>query len=222
MEPAKSQPVTDIAEQAGEHDTRPWRFIRHYGAGGAPVRGLHGRGGVLRTSQAGVLPQEKLRGCFDGRVHRHAERLHGLVPGQADQDRVRHGHHGPAAQARPRGIIRRQEQGSPTKRHHPHPLARPRAHQTVAWLDESGTVPSEPGNGRVIISKETAAAPYLLSKNASTGITTSASNSRWLDELGAIQTKAREWLRDCFQENVHPPYLRWRQEVEMSTCSFRI
>ena len=81
--------------------------------------GQRGRGGVLRTSQAGVLPQEKLRGCFDGRVHRHAERLHGLVPGQADQDRVRHEHHGPAAQARPRGIIRRQEQGSPTKRHHP-------------------------------------------------------------------------------------------------------
>ena len=51
--------------------------------------GQRGRGGVLRTSQAGVLPQEKLRGCFDGRVHRHAERLHGLVPGQADQDRVR-------------------------------------------------------------------------------------------------------------------------------------
>ena len=81
--------------------------------------GQRGRGGVLRTSQAGVLPQEKLRGCFDGRVHRHAQRLHGLVPGQADQDRVRHEHHGPAAQARPRGIIRRQEQGSPTKRHHP-------------------------------------------------------------------------------------------------------
>lgn len=81
--------------------------------------GQRGRGGVLRTSQAGVLPQEKLRGCFDGRVRRHAERLHGLVPGQADQDRVRHGHHGPAAQARPRGIIRRQEQGSPTKRYHP-------------------------------------------------------------------------------------------------------
>ncbi len=81
--------------------------------------GQRGRGGVLRTSQAGVLPQEKLRGCFDGRVHRHAQRLHGLVSGQADQDRVRHEHHGPAAQARPRGIIRRQEQGSPTKRHHP-------------------------------------------------------------------------------------------------------
>ena len=38
-----------------------------------------------------------------------------------------------------------------------HPLARPRAHQTVARLDESGTIPSEPGNGCVIISKKTSA-----------------------------------------------------------------
>ena len=44
-----------------------------------------------------------------------------------------------------------------------HPLARPRAHQTAARLDESGTIPSEPGNGCVIISKKTSAAPYTLS-----------------------------------------------------------
>lgn len=42
-----------------------------------------------------------------------------------------------------------------------HPLARPRAHQTVAWLDESCTIPSKPGNGCVTISKKTPAAPYL-------------------------------------------------------------
>ena len=30
LELAKSQPVADIAEQVGEHDTRLWRFIRHY------------------------------------------------------------------------------------------------------------------------------------------------------------------------------------------------
>ena len=51
--------------------------------------GQRGRGGVLRPSQAGVLPQAQLRGRFDGRVHRHARRLHGLVPGQEDQDGVR-------------------------------------------------------------------------------------------------------------------------------------
>ncbi len=34
-----------------------------------------------------------------------------------------------------------------------HPLARPRAHQTVARLDESGTIPSKPRNGCVITSK---------------------------------------------------------------------
>lgn len=43
-----------------------------------------------------------------------------------------------------------------------HPLARPRAHRTVAWLDESGTIPSEPGNGCVIISKKMSAAPYSI------------------------------------------------------------
>lgn len=47
-----------------------------------------------------------------------------------------------------------------------HPLVRPRAHQTVAWLDESGTIPSEPGNGCVIISKKTSAAPYPQHSNA--------------------------------------------------------
>ena len=29
VELAKSQPVADIAEQVGEHDTCLWRFIRH-------------------------------------------------------------------------------------------------------------------------------------------------------------------------------------------------
>ena len=43
-----------------------------------------------------------------------------------------------------------------------HPLVRPQAHQTAARLDESGTIPSEPGNGCVIISKKTSAAPYLV------------------------------------------------------------
>lgn len=51
--------------------------------------GQRGRGGVLRPSQAGVLPQAELRGRLDGRVHKHAGRLHGLVPGQEDQDGVR-------------------------------------------------------------------------------------------------------------------------------------
>ena len=44
-----------------------------------------------------------------------------------------------------------------------HPLVRPRTHQTVARLDESGTIPSKPGNGCVIISQKTSAAPYPLS-----------------------------------------------------------
>lgn len=42
-----------------------------------------------------------------------------------------------------------------------HPLARPRAHQTVARLDESGTIPSKPRNGCVITSKTRPQPPYL-------------------------------------------------------------
>ena len=51
--------------------------------------GQRGRGRVLRPEQAGVLPQAQLRGRLYGRVHQHARRLHGLVPGQEDQDGVR-------------------------------------------------------------------------------------------------------------------------------------
>ena len=46
-----------------------------------------------------------------------------------------------------------------------HPLVRPRAHQMVARLDESGAIPSEPGNGCVTISKKTSAAPYRLARS---------------------------------------------------------
>lgn len=67
--------------------------------------GQRGRGGVLRPSQAGVLPQAQLRGRLDGRVHQHAQRLHGPVPGQADQDGVRHEHHGSSTRARSCGMI---------------------------------------------------------------------------------------------------------------------
>ena len=63
------------------------------------------RGRVVRPSQAGVLPQAQLRGRLDGRVHQHAQRLHGLVPGQADQDGVRHEHHGSSTRARSCGMI---------------------------------------------------------------------------------------------------------------------
>ncbi len=67
--------------------------------------GQRRRGGVLRPSQAGVLPQAQLRGRLDGRVHKHAGRLHGLVSGQEDQDGVRHEHHGASTRARSCGMI---------------------------------------------------------------------------------------------------------------------
>lgn len=36
---------------------------------------------AAESDQAGVPPQARLRGRLDGQVHRHARRLHGLVPG---------------------------------------------------------------------------------------------------------------------------------------------
>ncbi len=66
--------------------------------------GQCGRGGVLRPSQAGVLPQEELPGRDDRRVHRDARRVHGLVPRQAHQDRIRHEHHGQTHPARARRL----------------------------------------------------------------------------------------------------------------------
>ena len=49
-----------------------------------------------------------------------------------------------------------------------HPLARPRAHQTVSRLDTPDAIPSEPGNGCVIISKKTSTAPYQKIRSIST------------------------------------------------------
>lgn len=95
---------------------------------------------------------------------------HGTArPGAVD------GREGPfPGQRRRRGVLRQDEDGIRPSRalggttprrgtrlgRRLHPLARPRAHQTVARLDEPGTIPPEPGNGCVIISKKTPAAPY--------------------------------------------------------------
>ena len=77
-------------------------------------------------------------------------------------------------QRRRGGVLRSNEDGirlsralgetHPRRGAHPdrrvHPLVQPRAHQTVAGLDESGTIPSKPRNGCVTISKKMSAAPY--------------------------------------------------------------
>ena len=60
---------------------------------------------AAESDQAGVPPQARLRGRLDGRVHQHAQRLHGLVPEQEDQDEVRHEHHGSSRCARSCGMI---------------------------------------------------------------------------------------------------------------------
>lgn len=63
------------------------------GALAQPV-GCDGRGGVEAVGRG-----------RDGRVHRHTQRPHGLVPGQAHQDGVWHEHHEPTPKARSYGMI---------------------------------------------------------------------------------------------------------------------
>ena len=54
--------------------------------------GQRGRGGVLRASQAGVLPRARLRRRHHQGVHRTTGRIHDLVPGREDQTHFRHQH----------------------------------------------------------------------------------------------------------------------------------
>ncbi len=98
--------------------------------------GQRGSGGVVRPSQAGVLPQEKLRGRFDGRVHRHAGRLHGLVSGRENQDRVRHGHHGSSTQARSCGMIGGDGINDESNKMAPTPLLKNSVHNVDANLQK--------------------------------------------------------------------------------------
>ena len=125
--------------------SRPWRRCRR---GARPL---------VRSGRGLPLPVARMAGP------------HGTVrPGAVD------GREGPFAGQRRRGGVLRQDEDrgglpralggtTPRRGARPgrrlHPLARPQAHQTIARLDESGTIPSKPRNGCVIISKKTSAAP---------------------------------------------------------------
>lgn len=103
-----------------------------------PVARMAGAHGPLRPGAAdgrqGPLPGRRRRG---GVLRTHED---GIRPSRASGGAY------PRRDARPGRRL--------------HPPARPQAHQTAARLDESGTIPSKPGNGCVITSKKTSAAPY--------------------------------------------------------------
>ena len=82
----------------------------------------------------------------------------GLFPGQRRRGGVLRAHEDGVRPSRALGGAYPRRGARPGRRLHP--LVRPRAHQTVARLDGSGTIPSKPGNGCMIISKKTSAAPY--------------------------------------------------------------
>ena len=83
----------------------------------------------------------------------------GPFPGQRRSGGVLRTHEDGIRPSRALGGAYQRRGARPGRR--PHPLARSRAHQTAARLDESVTIPSESGNGGVTISKKTSAAPYL-------------------------------------------------------------
>ena len=89
-----------------------------------------------------------------------ADALHereGLFPGQRRRGGVLRSNEDGIRLSRALGETHTRRGAHPDRRLHP--LVQPRAHQTVAWLDESCTIPSKPGNGCVIISKKMSAAP---------------------------------------------------------------
>ena len=153
-----------------------------YTAGSGPNAGLANNARQGRGDTAGGSVS---LGAFRPRMPLPVTRMAGahgpLRPGTVD------GRQGPFPGRRRRGgVPRTHEDGIRPSRAlggaHPqrgarpgrrlHPLARPRAHQTAARLDESGAIPSEPGNGRVTISKKTPAPPsrclHIFSKRSGT------------------------------------------------------
>ena len=82
----------------------------------------------------------------------------GLFPGQRRRGGVLRSNEDGIRLSRALGETHTRRGAHPDRRLHP--LVQPRAHQTVAWLDESCTIPSKPGNGCVTISKKMSAAPY--------------------------------------------------------------
>ena len=161
------------------HDGR----IVAYTAGSGPNAGLADR---MLVKAAETLPEgahplvHSDRGChcrWSGWLAAHrplrpdtVDGRKGLFPGQRRCGGVLRTHEDGIHPSRTLGGAYPRRDARPGRRLHP--LARPRAHQTVARLDESGAMPSEPGNGCVTISKKTSAAPYQKIRFISTNYQT--------------------------------------------------
>ena len=100
VELAKSQPVADIAERVGGHDTRPWRFIRHYVQEARPYEDCTGvetigidetsRKGHGRITVVADLTERNVTNVTPGRDSTTAKRFaDDFMALDGDPDRVR-------------------------------------------------------------------------------------------------------------------------------------
>ena len=103
------------------------------------------------------LPVARMAGAHGTLRPDAVDRREGPFPGRRHRGGVLRTHEDGARLSRVLGGTYPRRGARPDRRLHP--LVRPRAHQTVARLDEPGAIPSEPWNGCVIISKKTSAAP---------------------------------------------------------------
>lgn len=86
-------PYGEVRQEAARQGRVPVHHIRTLRCGRDPGARLPQQGCaadvVQGPAQVEVPPQTQLRGHPFGRVHQHARRLHGPVPGQENQDGVR-------------------------------------------------------------------------------------------------------------------------------------
>lgn len=150
-------------------DRRIHRRLQPQRGAGQPDAGESGLDAAgERASPGAFRPWMPLPVARMARAHGtlRADALHereGLFPGQRRRGGVLRSNEDGIRLSRALGETHTRRGAHPDRRLHP--LVQPRAHQTVAWLDESCTIPSKPGNGCVIISKKMSAAPYLCCRH---------------------------------------------------------
>ena len=144
-------------------DRRIHRRLQPQRGAGQPDAGESGLDAARERASPGAFrPWMPLPVARMARAHGtlRADALHereGLFPGQRRRGGVLRSNEDGIRLSRALGETHTRRGAHPDRRLHP--LVQPRAHQTVAWLDESCTIPSKPGNGCVIISKKMSAAP---------------------------------------------------------------
>ena len=112
---------------------------------------------VVHSDRGMPLPVARMAGAHGTLRADALNEREGLQPRQRRRGGILRSHEDGVRLSRALGETHPRRGACPDRR--VHPLAQPRAHQTVAGLDESGTISSKPRNGCMTISKKTSAAP---------------------------------------------------------------